>query len=127
MGDEIIDDFLATLKLIVDWLVTSKMIKKLFTPLYTDENIFYFNEDSGHDILNCNGFGILNIDLNDIKLDNYFDEDDTIILIRLLVLHIKFEKMPSTLINISEELMTIVWHPKIWWNFCMSGDEKKEI
>ena len=38
--------------------------------------------------------GILNIDLNNITLDNNFDEDDpdTIILIRLLAWHIKFEK-----------------------------------
>ena len=38
--------------------------------------------------------GILNIDLNNINLDNNFDEDylDTIILIRLLAWHIKFEK-----------------------------------
>ena len=37
---------------------------------------------------------ILNVDLNDIDLDNNFDEDDpdTIIIIRLLAWHIKFEK-----------------------------------
>ena len=27
--------------------------------------------------------------------------------------------------NISEELITIVWHLKRWWNSCMSQDEKK--
>ena len=26
----------------------------------------------------------------------------------------------------SEELMPIAWHPERWWNFCMSGDEKKK-
>ena len=38
--------------------------------------------------------GILNTDLNNINLDNNFDEDDldTIILVRLLAWHIKFEK-----------------------------------
>ena len=38
--------------------------------------------------------GILNIDLNNINLDNNFDEDDTdtIILIRRLACTIKFEK-----------------------------------
>ena len=38
--------------------------------------------------------GILNIDLNNINLDNNFDEDDpdTIILTRFLGWHIKFEK-----------------------------------
>ena len=37
---------------------------------------------------------ILNIDLNNINLDNNFDEDepDSIILIRLLAWHIKLEK-----------------------------------
>ena len=27
----------------------------------------------------------------------------------------------------SEELMPIAWHPKRWWDFCMSEDDKKEI
>ena len=71
-----------------------KMIKKLYTALYAGENILYFNEDSGNVIFSCNEIGILNIDLNNINLDNNFDEDDpeTIILIRLLAWHIKFEK-----------------------------------
>ena len=40
-----------------------------------------------------------------------------IILIRILAWHSKF----------SEELMPIAWHPKRWWNFCMSEDERREI
>ena len=44
MCDEAVDDSLAALKSIPDWFVTSKMIKKLFTALYADENILYFNE-----------------------------------------------------------------------------------
>ena len=27
----------------------------------------------------------------------------------------------------SKELIPIVWHPKRWWNFFMSEDEKKKI
>ena len=46
MCHEAVDDSLAALKLIPDWLVTRKMIKKPFTALYVDENILYFNEDS---------------------------------------------------------------------------------
>ena len=86
MCDEAVDDSLAALKLIPDWFVTSKMIKKLYTALNADENIFYFNEDSGNVVFSCNEVGILNIDLNNINLDNNFDEDDpdTIILIRHL-------------------------------------------
>ena len=26
--------------------------------------------------------------------------------------------------KISEKLMPIAWHPKRWWNFCMSEDDK---
>ena len=96
---ETVDDCLAALKPVPDWFVTSKMIKKLFTALYADENTLYFNEAPGNVVFNCNGMGILNIDLNNINLDNNFDEDDpdTIILIRLLAWHIKFRKHKKTL------------------------------
>ena len=67
--------------------------------------------------------------INNINLDNNFDEDDldTIILIRLLAWHVKFEKRKKRKKKISEELMPIAWYPERWWNFCMSEDEKKEI
>ena len=63
------------------------MIKILSTALYADENILYFNKDSSNAVFNCNGVGILNIDLNNINLDdtNYDEDDPDInILIRLL-------------------------------------------
>ena len=82
------------MKLIPDWFVTSKMIKKLFTALYEDKNILYFNEDFGNAVFNYNEMGIVNIDLNNINLDDNFDEEDpkNIILIRLLPWHINSEK-----------------------------------
>ena len=82
------------MKLIPDWFVTSKMIKKLFTALYEDKNILYFNEDFGDAVFNYNEMGIVNIDLNNINLDDNFDEEDpkNIILIRLLAWHINSEK-----------------------------------
>ena len=94
MYHKAVDYFPAALKLIPDGFVTSKTIKELFTALYAGENILYFNEDSGNDAFSCNETGILNKDFNNINLDNNFDEDDpdTIILIRLLAWHIKFEK-----------------------------------
>ena len=46
MCDKAVADCLAAMKFVPDWFVTSKMIKILFTALYTDENIFCFNEDS---------------------------------------------------------------------------------
>ena len=69
--------YLSTIiKLYTFWFVKSKIIKKLFTALYADENILNFTEGSGYVIFNCNEMGILNIDLNNINLGNNFDEDD---------------------------------------------------
>ena len=95
MCDEAVDDSIASLKLIPDRFITSKMIKKLFTSLYAYEFILFFNEDSGYASFSCNEIAVLNIVLNNINFDNNFDENDldTIILIRILVWrHIKFEK-----------------------------------
>ena len=58
------------IKIVPDWFVTSKMIEIPFTTLYTDENILYFNEDSGNVVFNCNGMGILNVDFDNVNLDN---------------------------------------------------------
>ena len=82
------------------------MIKKLFIAFHIEEDILCFSEDSGNVVFNCNVMGILNIDLNNISLDNNFDEDDpdTIIVIRLLVWHVKFEKRKELKRNISYEL-----------------------
>ena len=75
-------------------LLQVKWLKNLFTVLYADENILYFNEDSGDAVFNYNEMGIFNNDLNNVNLDDNFDEEDpnTIILIRLLAWHTKFEK-----------------------------------
>ena len=97
--------------------------------MYADEDVLYFNEDSGNVVFSCNEMGILNIDLNNINCDNNFYEDqpDTIILIGLLAWHIKFKKRKELKKKISDELIPLAWHPKRWWNFCLSEDEKKEI
>ena len=83
---EAVDDSLAALKLIPDFFVTCKIIQKLYTALYTDKNILYFNEDSGNVTFCCNEISNLTINLNNINPDNNFDEDDsdTVTLIRLL-------------------------------------------
>ena len=77
------------MKLIPDWFVTSKMIKKLFTALYEDRNILYFNEDFGDAVFNYNEMVIVNIDLNNINLDDNFDEEDPkniILILSILIL-----------------------------------------
>ena len=94
MCDEPVDNSLAALKVILDWFVTSKTIKNLFTAVYADVGLFFFYLDSGDVTFCCNEMGILSVNLNNINLDNHFDEDDpdTIILIRLFACHSKFKK-----------------------------------
>ena len=67
---------------------------------------------------------ILIIDINNVNLDNNFDEDDpdTIILIKFLVWHIKVKKRKALEKNISEELMPVAWHPKRCLSFCTAED-----
>ena len=48
-------------------------------------------------------------------------------IVRLLVWYIKLEERKALLKELNEELMLIAWHPRRWWNFCMTEDEKKEI
>ena len=73
--------------------------------------------------------GILSIDPTNVNLDDTnFDEDDpeTIINVRLLAWDIKFEKLRALKKELNEELMVIVWHPRIWGNFRIPENEKKE-
>ena len=94
MCNKAADDFLPALKFVLDWFVISKMIKKVLTVLYADENIFCFNKDSSDAVFSCNQMSTLTIDLNNNNLDGTnYDEDDleTIIHVRLLAWHIKFE------------------------------------
>ena len=56
------------------------MIKNLLTALYADENILCFSEFSGDGVFNHNEMCIFNIYLNNINLDDNFDEEDPILL-----------------------------------------------
>ena len=69
--------------------------------------------DSGDAVFSCNEMDILSIDLNNIELDdtNYDeDEPETIIHIKLLAWHIKFEKIKALKKEWDEELMLEGWH-----------------
>ena len=54
MCDKATDDFLPALRFVADWFVTSKMIKKLFSALYANDNVLYLNENSGDPVFSCN-------------------------------------------------------------------------
>ena len=45
---------------------------------------------------------------------------------RFLAWHTKFEKCKALKKNINKELMLIAWYRRIWWNFYMTEDKKKE-
>ena len=62
--------------------------------MYTDDSFLFFHEDPGDVTFCCNEMGILSVNLNNINLDNNFDEDDpnNIILILLLAWHSRFKK-----------------------------------
>ena len=92
MRDKAVDDSLAALNLIPDQFFKSNMINKFFRALYVDENILYFNEDSDV-VFHCYEMDFLTIDVNNINLDNNFDEDnpDTITFVRFLAWDIKIE------------------------------------
>ena len=58
--------------------------------------------------------------------DNFHEDDpETIIHVRLLAWHNKFEKCKAFKKDLSKELVPGVWHPTTWWDWCMSEDEKK--
>ena len=78
------------------WFVTSKMINKIYAALYADENILYFNEDSDDVTFCCDEMGLNNsVNLNNINLDNNFDEDDPNT-IRPWAWHIKYEQRKAS-------------------------------
>ena len=59
MSDKTVDDFLPTLKFVPDRFVTNKMIEKLYDALFADDNIFFFDKDSGNVKFSRNEIGIL--------------------------------------------------------------------
>ena len=84
------------------------MVKEPSTVLYACENILHFDKDSAV-VFIYSEMGILDIDLNNINLDNDFDEDNpgSIVYVRLLAWHIKFDKRKG----LKKELISVVWHP----------------
>ena len=65
---------------------TSKIIKKLYTALYIDHGLLFFDDDFGEVTFCCNKMGIVSVNLHNINLDNNFDEDDPDIIILMSLL-----------------------------------------
>ena len=88
--------------------------------------VYYFDI-----IFSCNETSIFIIDLNNINLDdtncNDLHDLGTIIHVRLLAWHSKFEKRKALNKELNKELMLVAWHPRRSWNLCMSEDEKNKV
>ena len=87
-----VNDCLAALRFFMDWFITSKMIKNLYTALHADDGWLFFDKDLGDGTFRCDEMGILSVN---VDLVNNFDEHDhdTIILIKLLLDIENFKKV----------------------------------
>ena len=59
-----------SIKSVPDWVVTSKIIKKLHITLFTVDDVLFFDDDSWNVSFSSDDMGILSVDLNNINLDN---------------------------------------------------------
>ena len=129
MHDKTVDDYLVTLKFILDWFVTSKVLENFHDTLLTYSDILFFDVDFSKVAFFANKMGILCVDLDKINLnDNNFYKDDpeTIIYVRLLAWHNKFKNHKALKKDINKELMFLEKHPKRWWDWWMSDMRKKK-
>ena len=79
-----------------------------------------FSNDIGFNSINLNY-----VSLNDYNFGDY--DPETINHIRLMAWYNKFKLPKACKKEISKELMPVAWHSTIWWDWCMSKDDKKEI
>ena len=84
MCDKAVDTCLLVLKFVPDWFVTNKMLEK--NDVVFSTNDIDVDIDSNIATFLSDGMDLVTIDLNNINLDDYFDEDDpeTIIHVRLM-------------------------------------------
>ena len=67
MCDKDISAFLPALKFVLYWFVTNKIIQKLYNTLFENDNILFFDEDSGNVTFSSDEMGIFKVDLNNIS------------------------------------------------------------
>ena len=72
MCDKSVDSYLLALKFILDWLVPSNMIEKLYNVIFSNDDMVFWDIDSDIVTLFSN-----DISLNSINLINFnLDDDD---------------------------------------------------
>ena len=55
--------------------------------------------------------------------NEYHDDDDDD---EVIEWYDGYQKRKTQKAKIKDELMPIAWHPRRWWDWCMSEEEKKE-
>ena len=95
MSDKAVDDCLSALQFVLDWFVSSKMVEKFCRVLFAKDDIVFFDKGFGSVTFPEVEMGILSLDLDKIYFDdvNFYENDpETIIHVRLLAWHNKFEQ-----------------------------------
>ena len=95
MCDKAVDAFLPALKLVTDWFVKSKMIKRIDNAIFSNNYIIFVNEDANRVNFFSGEMVLFSVDHNKINLDVHdFDEDDpkTIIHVRPIAWRNRFQK-----------------------------------
>ena len=73
--------------------------------------------------------GIPNVNLKNINLDEANSEKydpKTIVHLRLLAWQYRYKQRKAFKKEVSKWLMSVVWHPTRWWDWCMPEDGKKK-
>lgn len=72
-----VDAYLPTLEFVLDWFVTSKIIKKRDHDLFTNNDIIFINEDSSYVTCLSDELDIISVDFTNINADDVnFGEND---------------------------------------------------
>ena len=111
------------------WFITAKIFEILNEVVFSndDKDLDYIVPDIVTFV--SDDMGIKTISLNVINLDdNSFNEDghEIVIHVKLIAWCIKYRQRKASKKDLSKELMFLSWYATIWWDWCVSDDEKKE-
>ena len=111
------------------WFITVKIFEILKEVVFSndDKDLDYIDPDIVTFV--SDDMGIKTISLNVINLDdNNFNEDgrEIVIHVKLIAWCIKYRQRKASKKDLSKELMFLSWYATIWWDWCVSDDEKKE-
>ena len=70
MCKKAVNIFYAFLPALHEWFVRSKMIKTFHNALFIDNDILFYDQDSGNVTFSSDEMDILSVDLNNVNLDD---------------------------------------------------------